>query len=117
MAITSEIIGKLGGADVEITPVEGSNSGTSGSEIILHTVQVPEGESWLIAVIGDMNPASTSSSNTPNLMLGDIKTNRFNTQDRMTVAGVHTGSVDVKMEKRTGAGTDSFTGHVYTVKM
>ena len=50
-------------------------------------------------------------------MVGDIKTNRFNTQNRMTVAGIHTGTVDVKMVKNIASGTDSFTGHVYTVKL
>lgn len=117
MAITSELIGKLGGADVEVIPVEGTNSGRRDSEIILHTVEVPEGESWLIMVIGDMSPASTSANRSPDLMLGSIKTNRYNTQNHMTVAGVHTETVQVKMVKHVSSGTDSFTGHVYTVKM
>ena len=115
MAITSEIIGKLGGR-VEIIPVEAVNSGDKG-DTILHTVHVPDGESWLIAAIGDMSPASSSSGGAPDLMVGDIKTNRYNTQNRMTVAGVHDGTVDVKMVKNMGSGTDSFTGHVYTVKI
>ena len=51
MAITSEIIGKLGGR-VEEVPVSGTASGVSGSEEILHTVEVPEGETWLVAAIG-----------------------------------------------------------------
>ena len=116
MAITSEIIGKLGGGDVETIPVEAVNSGGRG-DTILHTVHVPDGESWLIAAIGDMSPAATGASSAPDLMVGDIKTNRYNTQNRMTVAGIHTGTVDVKMVKNSGSGTDSFTGHVYTVKM
>ena len=116
MAITSEIIGKLGGADVEETPVSATNSGGRG-DAILHTVNVPDGESWLIAAIGDMSPATTVSGGAPDLMVGDIKTNRFNTQNRMTVAGIHTGTVDVKMVKNIASGSDSFTGHVYTVKM
>ena len=116
MAITSEIIGKLGGADVEVIPVSAANSGGRG-DTILHTVNVPDGESWLIAAIGDMSPSSTVSSASPDLAIGDIKTNRYATQNRMTVAGVHTGTVDVKMVKNSASGTDSFTGHVYTVKM
>ena len=115
MAITSEIIGKLGGG-AEVIPVEAVNSGDRG-DTILHTVHVPDGESWLIAAIGDMSPASTSSGGAPDLMVGDIKTNRHNTQNRMTVAGIHTGTVEVKMVKNTASGTDSFTGHVYTVKL
>ena len=115
MAITSEIIGKLGGR-VEVIPVEAVNSGGRG-DTILHTVHVPDGESWLIAVIGDMSPAATNSGGAPDLMVGDIKTNRYNTQNRMTVAGVHDGTVEVKMVKNIASGTDSFTGHVYTVKL
>ena len=63
MAIISEIIGKLGGR-VEVIPVEAVNSGGRG-DTILHTVHVPDGESWLIAVIGDMSPASTVSGGAP----------------------------------------------------
>ena len=117
MAITSELIGKLGGADVEEVPVSAAISGGKGDAAILHTVHVPDGESWLIAAIGDMSPSGTSASLAPDLAIGDIKTNRYNTQNRMTVAGVHTGTVDVKMVKNSGSGTDSFTGHVYTVKL
>lgn len=117
MAITSELIGKLGGADVEVIPVEASNSGNRGSEIILHTVEVPEGESWLIMVVGDMSSSSTSSNGAPDLMLGSIKTNRYKTQNRMTVAGIHTGTVDAKMVKNAAGGTDSFVGELYTVKL
>ena len=117
MAITSEIIGKLGGgAEVEEVPVSATNSGGKG-DAILHTVHVPDGESWLIAAIGDMSPAATAAGGAPDLMVGDIKTNRYGTQNRMTVAGIHTGTVEVKMVKNIASGTDSFTGHVYTVKM
>ena len=116
MAITSEIIGKLGGR-VEVIPVEAVNSGGKGAEVILHTVEVPAGEPWLIAAIGDMNPGAVTTGGSPDLMIGNIKTNRYNTQNRMTVAGIHTGTVEVKMVKNIGTGTDSFTGHVYTVKM
>ena len=117
MAITSELLGKLGGADVEVIPVEASNSGNRNTEKILHTVEVPEGESWLIMVMGDMSSSSTSLNGAPDLMLGSIKTNRYSTQNRMTVAGVHTGTVDAKIVKNVAGGTDSFTGHVYTVKL
>ena len=101
---------------MEVTPVSATNSGGRG-DTILHTVHVPDGESWLITVIGDMSPASTAASAAPDLMVGDIKTNRYSTQNRMTVAGIHDGTVDVKMVKNIGSGTESFTGHVYTAKL
>ena len=59
MAITSELIGKLGGADVEVTPVEGAASGAWGSEEVLHTVEVPAGETWLVALYGNLQSFSS----------------------------------------------------------
>ena len=117
MTITSELIGKLGGADVEVIPVEGTASGEINSVEVLATIEIPLGETWAIAVIGEMSSASTTSNSSPDLMLGSIKTNRYNTQNHMTVAGIHTETVQVKMDKHVSSGTDSFTGHVYTVKM
>ena len=50
MAITSEIIGKLGGAEVESVEVAGTD--TNGSNITLHTVEVADGEEVLAVFIG-----------------------------------------------------------------
>ena len=116
MAITSELIGKLGGR-VEETPVSGTASGISGSEEILHTVEVPEGETWLIAAIGEMSAAATSASSQPALELGSEWSEKYRSSSRMGVASAATGSVSLRLVRNTGTGTDSFTGHVYTVKM
>ena len=117
MAITSEIIGKLGGAEVEAIPVEVSASGGSGSAEVLATIEVPEGETWLIAVIGEMNPNSTAPSYAPELELGADLVRYYSTYNLLSVAGVHTGVVEARIRRRSSGGSDSFTGHVYTVKM
>ena len=54
MAITSEIIGRLGGAGMEVIPVEGKASGASGSSTVIATIDIPAGETWLVAAIGQI---------------------------------------------------------------
>ena len=114
MSITSEIIGKLGGADVDIIPVEGEASGDKGSSEVLATIDVPAGETWLVAAIGQVTPASASLS--PRLQLGDGVSTAASqgTHGLVTTA---TESISFTIERRTSNGVDSFTGHVYAVKL
>ena len=114
MAITSEIIGKLGGADVEVIPVEGAASGSSGSSTVIATIDVPAGETWLVAAIGQMTPASASLH--PRLHLGDeISTSA--PRGTHGLAATVTGSISLYIKRNVGSGSDTFTGHVYTVKL
>ena len=117
MAITSELLGKLGGADVEVIPVSGTASGGSGSVEVLATIEIPPGETWAIAVIGEMDPGYTTTSAAPYLMLGSVGTYRYNTQNHMTVAGVHSETVEAAIKRSYHNRTDSFTGHAYIVKL
>ena len=117
MAITSEIIGKLGGADVESMPVSGTASGGTDSVEVIATIEVPAGETWLIAAIGEINANSTVARSVPELILGSIRTRRTPDFDQMTIAGVHTGVVELSILRRNSSGSDSFTGTVYTVKL
>ena len=116
MAITSEIIGKLGGAGVEAIPVEGTASGASGSSTVLATIDIPAGETWLVAAIGQTTAGSSLSSHRPWLYLG-------NEISSSNSAGVHglattaTESISLSIRRNYSSGTDSFTGHVYAVKL
>ena len=116
MAITSEIIGKLGGR-VEEVPVEGTASGSSGSEEILHTVEVPEGEVWLVAAIGQKIGGNSIVTNKPGLQLGDVKIPAGAPDGTYGLATVTSGTISFSIKRLITSGTDSFTGHVYTVKM
>lgn len=88
MAITSEIIGKLGGADVESVEVAGAT--TAGSNITLHTVEVADGEEVLAVFIGRFSKLPTVTNAMPTLSLGG-STSRANATDRDTaVAAVIT---------------------------
>ena len=53
MAITSEIIGKLGGADVESVPVSISPNETG--EHVLAEIEVPAGERVLVSLVGNFS--------------------------------------------------------------
>ena len=116
MAITSEIIGKLGGADVEVMPVEVAASGSSGSSEVIATIDVPAGETWLVAAIGQTTAASSGSTKQPMLHLGNeiFSSNSAGAHGLATTASE---TVDFTIERNYSLGTDSFTGHVYTVKL
>src|SRR5699024_8430407 len=114
VAITSEIIGKLGGADVEVTPVEGAASGSSGSSAVITTIDIPAGEQWLVAAVGTMTNASSSQSNWAQIEIGGAKSALDGSGG---FADVATGSVSIRMRRNRISGSDSFAGHVYTVKM
>ena len=117
MAITSEIIGKLGGgAEVEVTPVEGTASGNWGSEEVLHTVEVPEGETWLVALHGNLQSASEGSKSA-GLIIGTTELPPRAPNGITGLAHVGAGTIDVKLRRNNSSDSDSFTGHVYAVKI
>jgi|SRR5699024_4344375 len=116
MAITSEIIGKLGGADVEVMSVEGAASGPKDSSEVLATIDVPAGETWLVAAIGQLATGGSGPSQLPELHLGDVQTLRApsGTHGLATTA---TGTISFSIKRNNSPKPDSFTGHVYTVKL
>ena len=117
MAITSEIIGKLGGADVEVTPVEGTASGDSGSFEVLSTIEIPPGETWLVAAVGELTASVSEGTTSPVLHMGDQTSSGRLASGNFSIATLGTGTVRFQIERKRSTGEDSFTGHVYTVKM
>ena len=116
MAITSEIIGKLGGADVEVIPVEGAASGSSGSSKVIATIDVPAGETWLVAAIGQVTTGSAVNTALPELHLGDVRIPRVRSGTH-GLAATATEPISLSIRRNTSSGADTFTGHVYTVKL
>ena len=113
MAITSEIIGKLGGR-VESVPVEGTASDRAGSSVVITTIDIPAGEQWLVAVVGTMTNDSRAQSNWAQIEMGGATSALHGPGG---FADVATGSVSIRLVRNRTTGSDSFTGHVYTVKM
>ena len=114
MAITSEIIGKLGGAGVEVIPVEAEASGSPGSSAVIATIDIPAGETWLVAVIGTATTPATGRNGYPEIVIGNT---------RAAFSGVGgasalvTGTVEIRLRRNWSLGSDSFTGTVYTAEM
>ena len=118
MAITSEIIGKLGGVGVEVIPVEGEASGPSGSSTVIATIDIPAGETWLVAAIGQTTAASSiSSSYQPMLYLGNEISSMRSSDGMHGLATTATESISLSIKRGFSSGVDSFTGHVYAVKL
>ena len=116
MAITSEIIGKLGGAGVDVIPVEGAASGNSGSSEVIATIDVPAGETWLVAAIGQATAASNTTTLRPRLQLGD-EVSTVASHGTHGLATTATEPISLSIKRNTSSGADTFTGHVYTVKL
>ena len=113
MAITSEVIGKLGGADVEVTPVEGSISG-QGKSLLLHTVEVSAGERVLVA-ISCLGELAENWSTKPYVSVGTVQIPQVDLTRILAVEVVDATS-NVRFHS-VSSGTSSFTGHVYVVKL
>ena len=117
MAITSEIIGKLGGADVQSFPVEGSVYGSS-DVTTLHTVEVLAGETWLVAVAGELQgPASSNqASSQPDMRLGETTCRGVPRATPFGISAAITEPTAIELVSNHATGS-SFTGHVYAVKL
>ena len=117
MAITSEIIGRLGGADVDIIPVEGEASGVKGSSEVIATIDVPAGETWLVAAIGQTTAGTSSPTYHPDLHLGGVSIPTARPSRTHGLATTASETISFTIERNYSSGADTFTGHVYTVKM
>ena len=114
MAIMSEFIGKLrGGADIGVTPASASISGTTASEV-MHTVNVPPGETWIVAVVGTGVAGSNDGAYMPRINIGGKRVPQ--STGHFAAAAVMTESGDVIFESNSTS-TSSFEGNIYTVTM
>ena len=111
MAVTSEIIGKLGGGGVEVEPVSGTASGPSA---VMTTITAPPGETLLVAVVGTITAANSSQLYIPELSIGNAKASFSGVGG---VSAIVTGTAQIVLKRNNSVGTDKFTGTVYTVKM
>ena len=114
--ITSEIIGKLGGADVESVDVSMSGAGIN-TRHLLTRVEVPEGKQILVSVIGKFTTTQASTGR-PDFDIGGFVS--YASTDRnahASASAILTESGDVNVLTRNGIGTSTFEGRVYTTEM
>ena len=116
MAITSEIIGKLGGAEVESVEVAGATTG--GSNIALHTVEVDDGEEVLAVFIGRFSKLPNVTTSKATLSIGGSIVRAVATYRDTAVAAVITETSNVVLDGSTGVNASTLTGGtVYAVKL
>ena len=116
MAITSEIIGKLGGAGVEETPVAGREITAENTPI--HTIEVPAGKQVLATFIIRFSKISTSPSYYPSLRIGNTQSICGSTSYDVAISAVLTQTST--LTAIAGAGINRGTisgGTVYTAEM
>ena len=114
MAITSELIGKFGGAEVEVVSVSVPSLSGKGTTEVMHTLNIPPGETWLVAVVGTGTAGSDGGSTMPRINIGGKKVPQGT--GHFASAAVMTESGDVVFESNTYSAS-SFEGNIYTVKM
>ena len=115
MAITSEIIGKLGGR-VEEAAVEGRE--ITSSNVVVHTVEVPPGKQVLVSFIGRFSKVPNLASSWPVLRLGTSESTTGSTSRDVAISAILTESGNLTIT--AGSGTLSATltgGTVYTAEM
>ena len=116
MAITSEIIGKLGGGagvEVEVAPVSAPYE--FGSPI-LHSVSAPAGKQYLVAVTGTASTSATTTATYPKLQIGDTSARMPGKELEWACVAVVTQDTDVILDNSTATRT-GFSGTVYIAEM
>ena len=115
MAITSELIGKLGGADVEVIPV----SETLGTKpIVLRRVTVQSGEKVLVAAVGSSPTMGSNDSYWPGLQVGGMLSRPVERYGTYSGVAAITQSTDVVLDRRGGTTNRAdFEGTIYIVKL
>ena len=116
MAITSEIIGKLGGADVESYPVSVPED---RPDTLLHAVTVPAGKRFLVAAEGHCPKEASSATSKPTLYVGDVKSKPAVRYGRFGVMAIVEQDTEVRFDTNASSGINnsSFEGTVYTAEM
>ena len=115
MAITSEIIGKLGGR-VEEAPVEGRE--ITASNTVIHTVEVPAGKQVLVTFIIRFSKISVSPSSYPSLRIGNTQSICGSTSYDVAISAVLTQTSALTVTAGSGINSGTISGGtVYTAEM
>ena len=96
MAITSEIIGKLGGGGVEEAPVSGTASEGPGTTTLMTTITVPAGKTWLVAAIGTATSPATGRNGYPEIVIGNTRASFSGVGG---VSALATGTVEIRLRR------------------
>ena len=113
MAITSEIIGKLGGSSVQSSDIsiEGANGVTN-----IRTVTVPSGATILVVLVGEFSVNVASHVDTY-VSIGGVKLGKpANKAKYLSVAKVLTSTEDIEL-RNDYYKDNPFTGTLYLIEL
>ena len=112
MAITSELLGRLGGAEVETIPV----SAPAGDHLLC-SLDLDEGKTYLVGVAG-VSSKAPSFTYAPQIYIGDsIYGYGHNQGSSWGTAAIVSGPVEINLDSRSNTGINSanFDGVVFVV--
>ena len=110
MAITSEIIGKLGGADVESWEV--SAQVENGNTGVIDTVNIASGETKMLVLLGEFSRPINNVDSSYIQIGGGEKMSPYSGSKIMSTAQVLTSTEDIVF-KNSSLNTQIFSGTVY----
>ena len=117
MAITTEIIGKLGGR-VEIETATVAGKVITSSNTVVHTVEVPPGKQVLASFIGRFSKVSDLSDFWPVLKLGAVEVVAGSTSRDVAISAVLTQTSTLTVSASSAAESTTLSGGtVYAVEM
>lgn len=105
---------------MEITPLNGTLDGPAGNTFT-HTVTIPDGETYIVGILGVVVPGIRATSSSPSIIIGDIfesdplveRPNPINFSK--FVQGPAT--VDVGIMRRANYNPEEITSDVYAVPL
>ena len=113
MAISSELIGRLGGSEVRQIEVPRVSFGGSNKENVLFSDVVPEGEKWLVIFEGTSSAPSSVNRSSPKIQIGEYEPH---VGGDFGLSGVVTGSFDVAILS-SSASTHNYEGTIYIIEI
>ena len=117
MAITSEIIGKLGGgAEMEEYPVSVPEN---RPDTLLRAVTVPAGKKFLVAAEGHCPKQPSSAAANPTLYVGDVKSKPAVRYGRFGVMAIVEQDAEIRLDTyaNSSINNSSFEGTVYVLEL
>ena len=117
MAITSDLIGRIGGGGAEVhqIPVNFVSSSSTGMKHVAD-VPVPEGkQARVIVLVYSTSINGTLANNLPRLYIGGNYITDYREDYRIGATSTVTGPVAVEVERRSASGSydPSFVGDIF----
>ena len=116
MAITTQLVGKLGGGKVEKIDVNFVNPSSNGTYDVV-TVPIPEGVPHLVVLkMKTMEATGTINGFSPKILFDTADKGYYsNSLSTFSAGGVHSSTMVIKAQRNGGTSPSSagFTGTVY----